>query len=52
MVTVVVVIESFQKYQTYRLWLELEPYKESTFDFTQKLVKTPPGDFKQVSEEF
>ena len=25
---------------------------ESIFDSSQKLVKTPPGDFKQVSEEF
>ena len=28
----------------------LGPYK--TFDFPQKSIKTPSGDFKQVSEEF
>ena len=30
----------------------LRPYKKGTFDFSQNLVKTPSGDFKQVSEEF
>ena len=32
--------------------LGLGPYKKGTFDFSQNLVKTPSGDFKQVSEEF
>ena len=30
--------------------LGLGPYKKATFDKTS--IKTPSGDFKQVSEEF
>ena len=30
----------------------LEPYRKGTFDFSQNLIKTPSGDYKQVPEEF
>ena len=32
--------------------LGLEPYENGTFDFSENLIKTMSGDFKQASEEF
>ena len=36
----------------YNLLIGVGPYKKGTFDVSQNLIKTPSGDFKQVSEEF
>ena len=34
------------------LYLGLGPYKKRNLRFFQTLIKTPSGDYKQVSEEF
>ena len=34
------------------LYVGLRPYEKGTFDCSQNLIRTPSGDFKDVSEDF
>ena len=34
------------------LYTGLGLYKKENFDFSQNLIRTPPGDLKQVAEDF